>query len=107
MIEKQTKSVTKDKVSLAPVKSSELAPAQVGNEKSSDLCPAQTGTNLLVRSTDFIENQIDLEGKDDSALAQVGNKKSNVQFSDQMGKKSSVLATDIMENQMVKVKRLV
>ena len=61
-----------------------------------------------VRSTDFIENQIDLEEKDetplapnksnDSALAQVGNEKSNVQFSDQTGTESSVLATDIMEN---------
>ena len=69
IIEKQTKLVTKDEESLAPAKSSDSAPAQVCNEKSSDQCPTQTDKNLSVRSTDFIENQIDLEEKDETPLA--------------------------------------
>ena len=46
-----------EQVSLAPVKSSESYPAQVGNEKGSEIAPAQTGDDLSsILYFDALEN---------------------------------------------------
>ena len=42
-------------LSLAPVKSSELLPAQVGNEESSETIPAQTDSGSSVLSSKTVE----------------------------------------------------
>ena len=66
-----------EKVSLAPVKSSELTPSQVGNEKGSETAPAQTEFKSsdppsdTVEIKDFIENKNDLITQSDNSSSNV------------------------------------
>ena len=54
------KKIELEQVSLAPVKSSESYPAQVGNEKGSEIAPAQTGDDLSsILHFDALENNSD------------------------------------------------
>ena len=48
-------------MSLAPIKSSDSAPAQVDNEESSGQFPAQTNKEFSVLTSDIMENQNELK----------------------------------------------